>query len=452
MNSNNIKKYNRTLSRQTAGIAARTVAGILFLACFSLTACKKNYTDPSGPSSGQAFSSANALTDVAVGLQNWYSAGRGGLVYNTITADGLLTNQLYVVNAGNTDEAQLGAGAGAVQNTNGIVTGLWTACNKIIFDADSVISQTPKIVTDKNYASGLIAYASIFKALAIGDMAMFWDHVPAGIADTLGVSKVNFVTNTQGYLNAIAVIDNALSVVNANAISSTFLKNTPASIDIVNTLYALKARYLVLAGNFPDALTAANNVVRSVRSTFGYNTVVTNPIFTLATSTNNIYQPVDSAMGLPVGLQPDPNDKREPFYIGIGASPRYRINGFYNTTITSIPVYLPGEILLIKAECYAQQNDLVNGTAWLDSVVLKQPSQDPFGVGAGLSTPVVVTTQADLLTQIYKHRCIELYMSGLRLADERRFGRPTTERKRSYLPYPFVERNGNSNTPADPTF
>jgi len=113
---------------------------------------------------------------------------------------------------------------------------------------------------------------------------------------------------------------------------------------------------------------------------------------------------------------------------------------------------LPGEILLIKAECYAQQNDLVNGAAWLDSVVLKQPSQDAFGVGAGLSTPVVVTDQTDLLTQIYKHRCIELYMSGLRLADERRFGRPTTERKRSYLPYPFVERNGNSNTPVDPTF
>lgn len=426
---------------------------ILVLMAFFFIACKKNYTDPSGPSSGQAFSSPNALTDVAVGLQNWYAAGRGGLVYNTITADGLLTNQLYVVNAGNTDEGQLGAGSGAVQNTNGIVTGLWAVCNKIIYDADSVMSQTSKIVTDKNYASGLIAYSSIFKALAIGDMAMFWDHVPAGVADTFGVSNVSFVTNTQGYLNAIAVIDNALSVVSANAISSTFLSNIPAgSINIVNTLYALKARYALLAGNYGDALTAANNVNRSVKSVFAYNALTTNPIFTLATSTNNIYQPVDSTMGLPVGLQPDLSDKREPFYISIGANPRYRINGFFNTVTTSIPVYLPGEILLIKAECYAQQNDLVNGTAWLDSVVLKQPSQDPFGVGAGLNTPVVAVSQSDLLTQIYKHRAIELYMSGLRLADERRFNRPVAERKRSYLPYPFVERNGNPNTPPDPSF
>lgn len=430
-----------------------TVSITILITCFLFMSCKKNFTDPSGPSSSQAFNSPNALTDVAVGLQNWYSAGRGGLVYNTITADGLLTGQLYVVNAGNTDEAQLGNGAGAVQNTNGMVTGMWTVANKIIFDADSLINQTPRIVTDKGYASGLIAYASVFKALAIGDMAMFWDHVPAGIADTLGVSNVGFVINTQGYLNAIAVIDNALTVVNANAISSTFLSNIPkASIDIVNTLYALKARYSLLAGNYADALTAANNVTRSVKSTFSYNTVVTNPIFTLATSTNNIYQPVDSTMGLPVGLQPDLTDKREPFYISIGASPRFRINGFFNATAGPIPVYLPGEMMLIKAEAYTRQNDLVNGAAWLDSVVLKQPSQDPFGVGAGLTTPVTYTDQDDLLTQIYKHRCIELYMSGLRLSDERRFGRPTTERKRSYLPYPFVERNGNANTPPDPSF
>ena len=451
MNSNNIKYSNLPQSRAKRR-TTRMAAGILLLACLSLTACKKNYLDPSGPSSGQAFNSPNALTDVAVGLQNWYTAGRGGLVYNTITADGLLTNQLYVVNAGNTDEAQLGNGAGAVQNTNGIITGMWTVANKIIFDADSVINQTPRIVTDKNYASGLIAYASIFKALAIGDMAMFWDHVPAGIADTLGKSNVSFVTNAQGYLNAIAVIDNALNVVNANAVSSSFLANIPKGIDIVNTLYALKARYSLLAGNYADALTATNSVTRSVKSVFSYNTVVTNPIFTLATSTNNIYQPVDSAMGLPVGLQPDLTDKREPFYISIGASPRYRINGFFNSTTSSIPVYLPGEILLIKAECYTQQNDLASGAAWLDSVVLKQPSQDPFGVGAGLVTPVTYTSKDDLLTQIYKHRCIELYMSGLRLADERRYNRPVAERKRSYFPYPFVERNGNTNTPPDPSF
>ncbi len=416
----------------------------------SITSCKKEYTDPSGPTSGQAFSSANALTDVAVGLQNWYSAGRGGLVYNTIAANGLLTGELYVVNAGNTDEAQLTAGGGSVQNTNGIVTGMWSVCNKIIYDADSVINQTGKIVSDKNYASGLIAYASLFKALAIGDMAMFWDHVP----DTTG-RNVTFISGTEGFNKAVAVLDNALNTINTNPVSSSFLSHIPMNnADFVSTLYALKARFLLFAGNYSDALTAAGHVSRTAKSILAYNSITTNPIFTLATSTNNIFQPVDSTMGLPAGLQPDLSDKREPFYISISASvlPRFRINGFFTATTVPVPVYLQGEIMLIKAECYAQNNDLVNGSEWLDSVVLKQPSQDPFGVGAGLSTPVVVADQADLLQQIYQNRCIELYMSGMKLIDERRFGRPTTERKRSYLPYPFVERNDNTNTPVDPSF
>ena len=424
--------------------------GILLLAAFA--SCKKNYTDPSGPSSSQALSTPNALTDVAVGLQNWYSAGRGGLVYNTITADGLLTNQLYCVNAGNTDEAQLGSGGGAVQNTNGMVTGIWSVSNKIIYDANRVLTQTSKIVTDKNYASGLVAYTAVFKALAIGDMSTFWDHVPAGVGSPTSDSSVSFETSAQGYQDALKVINDALTAIGANPISSTFLANTPNTIDITNTLYALKARYSLLAGNYSDALTAAQTVNRSVKSVFGYNSLVTNPIFTLATSTNNIFQPIDSTMGLPVGLQPDAGDKREPFYIAIGANPRYRLNGFFNTTTAPIPVYLPGEMMLIMSECYTRQGDLVNGANWLDSVVLKQPAKDVFGVGAGFSTPVTYTGQDDLLNQIYKHRGIELYMSGLRLADQRRFGRPVTERKRTYLPYPFVERNGNTNTPPDPAF
>jgi hypothetical protein len=53
---------------------------------------------------------------------------------------------------------------------------------------------------------------------------------------------------------------------------------------------------------------------------------------------------------------------------------------------------------------------------------------------------------------IYKHRSIELFMSGLRLEDMRRFARPLTERKRNFFPYPFRERDNNTNTPADPVF
>ncbi len=64
-------------------------------------------------------------------------------------------------------------------------------------------------------------------------------------------------------------------------------------------------------------------------------------------------------------------------------------------------------------------------------------------------------TQADILTEIYRNRCIELYMSGLKLEDSRRFSRPAAgvtgaERNRNWYPYPISERINNTNTPADP--
>ncbi|MBN9295463.1 MAG: RagB/SusD family nutrient uptake outer membrane protein [Filimonas sp.] len=434
--------------KKLTSIYKQIATAVVLLLLF--TACKKDFYDPSGPSSDQAFSSPIAITDVAVGLQNWYTAARGGLVYNTVTADGLLTGQLYVVNAGNTDEAQLGTGGGSLLNTNGVVTGIWSVSNKIIYDANKIIAKAPGVISDKKYLATLIGYTSIFKALAMSDMAMYWQNAPDGVADTFNVSKVKFIPNTQAFTNAIAVIDNAISGMTTNGATGTEIaKYVPGGIDIMNTLNALKARFAVLSGNYPLALTTANLVNLSVKSYFNYNAVTTNPIFTLATATNNIYQPVDLAMGLPAGLQPDPADKRIPFYIATSANPTYRINGFFNSVTAIVPVYLPGEMMLIKSECYARANDVVNGKAWLDSVVTKTAAKDPFGVGAALP-PSTVVTPADILDQVYRNRAIELYMSGLRLVDSRRFNRPQAERKRNYFPYPFVERNDNPNTPADP--
>ncbi|WP_288097267.1 RagB/SusD family nutrient uptake outer membrane protein [Hydrotalea sp.] len=418
----------------------------LFLFVILITSCSKKFTDPSGPSVQQAFNSPQSLTAVAVGLQNWYTAGRGGNVYNYISTSGLLANELFVVNAGNTDEQQFYAGGNFVLNTNGIATSMWSVSNKIIADANNIMNNL-SVVKDPGYASGLLAYASIFKALAMGNLATFWNNIP----DTIG-SKVNFISSNDGFNKALGVINNAINVINTTSPNTSFLNNIPAGIDLLNTLYALKARYSLFVGNYSDALSAANLVNLSTKSVFNYNTITLNPIFSIAASTNNVYQPTDSNLGLPAGIQPDPSDARLPFYLSTNAiAPIYRIKGFFNTSTGSIPVYLPGEMTLIKAEAYARLNDLPNALIQLNIVVTKSPSSDPFGIGANLP-PTSYTDQNDLLNKIYKNRCIELYMSGLKLIDERRFNRNVSERKRNYLPFPFVERNDNPNTPNDPPF
>src|SRR5438128_2343298 len=135
---------------------------LLAVVLIQAPACKKDYTDPSRATEDKVFSSAVGLTGVAVGLQRVYTAGRASSLYNRVTADGFITNQLIILNVGNTAEAQLSVGGTTVDGTNTILAGLWTSSNKIIYDANLVISNAATLA-DKGYASGLTGYATIFK-------------------------------------------------------------------------------------------------------------------------------------------------------------------------------------------------------------------------------------------------------------------------------------------------
>jgi hypothetical protein len=426
----------------------RTAAAALLLLA-GMASCKKEFINPNAPTQTETFASDRAATAVAAGLQRQYSAGAASPLYAMVNANGFVTNELILRNAGNIPELQLSTGGAAVDATNTVLANIWTRSNKIIWDANNVISYA-NTLADRSYASGLISFASIFKALSIGNLAQMWERVP----DTTG-SNVTFITRQEGFRKAVAVLNNAIAVYNANTPNTLVISRLPVGINIPNTLQALRARYSLFAGDYTQALAAANAVDLSVRSYFDFDALVQNPVFESATATNNVFQPVDSTLGLPTALAPDLADKRIPFYIGINSTiaPRYRIRGFYATGITQVPVYLPGEIMLIKAEAYARQTppDLANALIELNRVVTKKPTDDVWGVGADLS-PVAPATQAELLTEIYRQRSIELFMTGLKLEDMRRFERPLSERKRNFFPYPFQERDNNSNTPADPAF
>jgi tetratricopeptide (TPR) repeat protein len=410
------------------------------------TGCKKNFENPNAPSIEQTFSSDRAATAVAAGLQRVYSTTAASPLYAIVNANGFVTKELILRNAGNIPELQLSTGGSAVDATNTVLYNVWARSNKIIFDADNVIRYASGLA-DKNYASGLISFASIFKALSIGNLAMFWEKVP----DTTG-ANVTFIDRIDGYKKAVRVLNNAIAVHNANLPSTLVRSRLPAEVDIINTLYALKARYSLFAGDYPVALSTANQVDITKTSVFAFDALNQNPVFESATATNNVFQPVDSTLGLPQGLEPNTSDKRLPFYLTIATGPRFRIKGFYATGGTSVPIYLPGEILLIKAEAYARMNMLPEAITELNRVLTKTPAQDIYGVGADLPAYSGPVTQAAILTEIYRQRSIELFMSGLRLEDMRRLGRPLSERRRNFFPYPFQERDNNPNTPPDPAF
>ncbi len=416
----------------------------------NMSGCIKDYQDPGSAIQETVITNPKALAGVATSLQSRYSLGRNN-VYNTVTASGFLAGELILLNQGNTAELQLSLGGNSLDGSNTLLSALWTNSNKIIYDANVILTNSADIA-DKPFASGLIGYATIFKALAMGDLAAFWEKIPAGIGE-----NVTFITRQEGYNKIITDIDVALTAITANPISAAFNTNVPPGIDVLNTLRALKARYALYSGNYPLALSTANTVDLSKKAVFQHNaTVNPNGIFVAVTGTNNLWQPVNNTLGLPAGLTPDAGDKRIPFYLSenLTVAPRFRMAGFAATITSEFPIYLPGEMTLIQAEAYARQTtpDVANALIELNKIVTKKPAADPLGVGADLPPLVGPLTPAQILTEVYKQRSIEMFLSGQRLEDSRRLGRPQTERKRNFVNYPFRERDQNPNTPADPTF
>ena len=429
----------------------------LFLAAIalSLSACDKEYLNPSSAAEPQIVKDANGLITLCNGLQYRYTVGRQSPMYTTVCANGFTTLELDILNAGNTDENFLSIGNDKVVGSNAVVTNLWEQCHLIKSNSDLVLRNAGN-AGEAATRSGIIAYASIFKALALGNLATYWEKAPITVTE-----KAAFNSNTEVLLEAIRVLNNAAAEVAANPVSATnFTAKTAGGIDISNTIQALIARYSLMLGKYADAQSAAEKVDLTKKSEFKFDDISRNPIFDVALSNVNVFQPSDVNLGLPASLAPDANDARVLFYLKSKTpSPTgvFSGKGFWTANNASIPVYLPGEMMLIKAECLARQDKVGEAITELNKVLTKTAAGDAYGVGAALPAYAGAQTKEAVLDEIYRNRCIELFMSGLKLEDSRRFGRvanPTnlTERNRDRYPYPFNERDNNPNTPADPTF
>jgi starch-binding outer membrane protein, SusD/RagB family len=299
----------------------------------------------------------------------------------------------------------------------------------------------------------------MYKALAFGTLATFFEKMPV----TLGKNQP-FVTRNEALTQAVASLSSAEAALVAAIAASpsevnAAIAKVATGVDLKNTLIALQARYNVMLKDYPKALAAANKVDLTKKSAFKFDAVNVNPIYFVSYSNRNVVEPTNKMLGLPAGLIPDTiNDKRLAFYLNPGASPTVNLGfGFARNNTSDIPVYLSGEMRLIKAECLVQ-TDIPAAMAELDGVIKKKAADDVWGIGADMAAGYTgVATKDGILTEIYRQRCIELCNMGLRLEDNRRFNRPgsdqpigTRERGRDFMPYPQTERDNNSSTPADP--
>lgn len=431
------------------GILSTLFVGLLL----TQLSCTQTFLNPSTISQSQAVSSSDGLITLSNGLQYRYSVGgAASVLYASTAGAGLTTREDFVLNVGNLDEANLATGAGNVTNTNSVVRNLWTQAHLVRANAELILNNTG-VVSDAGTKSGIVGYASIFRALSLGTLGLFFEQSPITTA-----TNAPFVARTQVFKEAVSTLEAAATQVASAPVSADFSSKVVTGVDIPNTIQALIARYALLSGDYDKAIAAAAKVDLTKKSVYNFDDITRNPLYDYTFGNLNVIQPTNANLGLTGALAPDPSDKRIPFLTKTSSNTAVApvvATAFYTSNSAAVPLYLPGEMLLIQAEAYARKGDLTNAVVYLNKVLTKTAATDAFGLGASLPAYSGAQTADAILTEIYRNRQIELAFQGFRLEDSRRFNRPgpgTTgaERNRNYFPYPLTERNNNTNTPADP--
>lgn len=433
----------------------------------SIISCKKEYINPNSANDGDILNSKDGLVALSIGMKTNYATTALGnqYLYTGVTSRELkgVTNFVAVT--------LFESGAADVVNDNTNLKGLWASMYKVMGEADNLIEKSPTILADyPQLKSGIIAHAQIYKALVIGGLATAFEKFPI---QTNQAGDATFVSREVALQNAIDLLSQAKASIISTTPSAEFdtqiLGNTTSTVkfSMINIINALTARYSLWLKKYTDAYNAANNVVltgANAKSVFIYTTAISNPLFSNSTLSGSSYRPRET-FGLPASLI-IATDARFAFYstgtaTTVGGENVKTLNGFSNTASTEIPVYMPDEMKLIKAEAILFGS--IAGTTVPASVIAEidavrtQATGDLFGVNANLPAYLGPTDVLGLTTEIYKQRCMELFCSGNKLEDSRRLGRVASpiqllERNRNYYPYPVQERQNNPNTPADPAF
>jgi starch-binding outer membrane protein, SusD/RagB family len=406
--------------------------------------CKKDFKNPNAPTDVEVFSTTDGLIRAIVGVKFRYAVG-SNVEYNSITLTALGTKEAAVLNAGNAELAAIEAGGTSFPPANQTLTNLWISCNLISAESQKIISGAAS-VSESNLRNSIQAYGHLYKALALGTMATFWEKAPINTG-----LNVTFNTRTEVLQAAVKLLDDASTLMSTTTIPASFTTTVGNDIDLPNALNAIAARYYMMLGDNDKAIAKAASVNLTKKSAFFYNNVNPNPVFRLSLTQNNVYG-IRTNFGLSGTLTPNVADKRIAYHLVKNAASG---SGFYLGDATAIPLYVPGEMLLIQAEANARKTLLPAAKGFLDQVLTKLPTNDIFGIGADLPAYSGSMTQQDILDEIYKNRCIEMYLFGLKLEDSRRFSRPAAgtanaERSRNFYPYPQQERDGNPNTPDNP--
>ena len=343
---------------------------------------------------------------------------------------------------------------------NSEITSMWSGLYRQI-DRDNVVitRTTPLANIPAATKNEILGEAYLLRALSFHNLVKHWGAIPLPLSPVTVASDAaaytrapvdqvyeqilkdldsasKLITNTTNTriasVNAVKAIRSRVLFYRASLGGATAAADLQASLDAASSVLAGRDTLTV---NYPDlfSATGANtgedifrvSFTPSERNNIGFyymqsgrNEAGTSPSMVAA------YEPGDLRKSWSIGLRP-------------GSTTQYQTNKFPTATGTEHPhVIRLAELVLIKAEILARQNDLAGAVAEYDKVRVRAGlKRHVFGVD--------VTTADQVLAAIDRERRVELAFEGDRWADLNRRSRAvqvkgfTDRAYQALFPIPF---------------
>jgi hypothetical protein len=433
-------------TRLTSAAAPWRVRALVILgALLAATACDLNLQNPNAPTEQQSLSTVDGVIAVAVGLQSQYN----GSVADFLVPPSLVTDEW------GTETRSLIAYQSLLTGDNfdasyGVVLSPWADAYRVVKTANSLLARAPSVGLGPGLKAGILSLARLYKAMALGTALMDYDQVPIDVSVPGPVPQPRAVVLD----TVLALLDAARADLAGVADADLAGFNTRVKdpgLNLRETIDAMRARFNLMAGNYQQAIDAADSVDLGVLSTFTFPSPNRNPV-------NNLAYGLLYVAGLKsFADSAEAGDLRPGYWLDLTATPfagnpdslMYPLKKFGGQN-DAYPVYLPDEMRLIKAEAFTQIGTLDSAAFYVNAVRTRTTSalDEPVAGLAALDPATQLDTPAKLLAQIAYNRRYSLYMQGLRWEDTRRLGTAiTTTPTLTFLPIPTLECDANPSNP-----
>lgn len=408
---------------------------------FAATACELDLQNPNAVTEEDVLTSFEGVIALAVGMQDIYA----GSIDDFVQAPALISDEWGTKSLSLLAWTSLLTGENFDDNY-GTVEAPWASSYRVVGVASDLIDAAPEVGLAPSFAGAIQALGHLYRGMALGQLYLHYERAPLAV-DQDNPPAMDRDAVLQEAIASLERADSIWETVDPQELAGFDSRVVGPGFNTGATIDAMRARFHLFAGNWDEAMAAAEEVPEDALSVLDYAGTDINPIYDLSFQANYVAGLQSFVDGAEAG------DQRVDFWLNQSApAPQSNTDsalvelGQYDSPGDAFPLFLPDEMKLIRAEAHTGLSEFGLARDLVNEVRSQctSPVEEPVACLPEM-TETELDSEDELLTQIAYERAYELYMQGLRWEDMRRLGLYITDEAwLDFLPIPRQECLANT--------